>query len=275
MEYTYASTAFFLSFVSSMTLSCNAMSNSSCLHFSSTLSGKPPVYVDLIGTSVFFVFFLISIINFGFVSSGSSSLAASSSPSSFCSPSSPPSSPPSVSIFSLASPSVFFGSSFFFGSSTIGTCTSSSYSSHTCASVHSTKPFKFNFTFNLTLCLSLPFGTAGNGPISNVPNEDSSEDSSVFVVACTVNCFPFKNVICFVLGIGLYFSNNSTSFTSPFASPGQDILTGNANASMTSNSRTLNNGESMAPCNAHPLATDSEAFNVLEIGFWKKSSNAF
>mmetsp|Transcript_7090 Transcript_7090/g.21406 ORF Transcript_7090/g.21406 Transcript_7090/m.21406 type:complete len:275 (+) Transcript_7090:713-1537(+) len=274
MEYTYASTAFFLSFVSSITLSCNAMSNSSCLHFSSTLSGKPPECVTLIGTSVFFVFFFISILNFGFVSSGSSAAAAASS--SFFSPSSSPSPPSSVSIFSLVSPSVFFGSSVFLGSSTIGTCTSSSYSSHTCASVHSTKPFRFNFTFTLTLCLSLPFGTAGKGPISNVPKEDSvAADSSVSVVACTVNCFVFKNVICLVLGIALYFSNNSTSLTSPFASPGHDILIGNANASMTSNSRTLNNGESMAPCNAHPLATDSEAFNVLEIGFWKKSSNAF
>mmetsp|Transcript_26409 Transcript_26409/g.66193 ORF Transcript_26409/g.66193 Transcript_26409/m.66193 type:complete len:221 (+) Transcript_26409:1356-2018(+) len=48
---------------------------------------------------------------------------------------------------------------------------------------------------------------------------------------------------------------------------------GNGKESTTSNSRTLNCGESMAPCSAHPRATHSEAFRVRPGTRLKKASS--
>ena len=54
--YTYSSTAFLRSFVSSITRSCSAISNSSLTNCSRTWAGRPPTVEDT-GTSIFLTFF--------------------------------------------------------------------------------------------------------------------------------------------------------------------------------------------------------------------------
>ena len=72
MLYTYSSTAFLRSFVSSITLSCSAMSYSSLVKRSTIFGGKPPTWL-VTGTSVFLTFFLAG----GFSSAfGSSALGS-------------------------------------------------------------------------------------------------------------------------------------------------------------------------------------------------------
>merc|ERR1719498_681804 len=223
MPYTYSSTAFFRSLVSSMTRSCSAISNSSLTKVSSTALGKPPTTEDT-GTSVLITRFFIT------GAAGSVSMGA-------------------------ASPSGAGGS----GAGSGGT--SSSISSTAAADSTETRPLRLRRTF--TLSLVLPSGSLhlGTGPISKEPTESSALGGrrvGVVYLAWTEKVSLRKKVIIFDEGTGLLRSKSSMSFASP-PSPTQLNDTGKGNESTTSKSRTLNWGESMAPWSAQPRATHSDA----------------
>mmetsp|Transcript_14967 Transcript_14967/g.64135 ORF Transcript_14967/g.64135 Transcript_14967/m.64135 type:complete len:686 (+) Transcript_14967:466-2523(+) len=234
IEYTYSSTAFLRSFVSSITRSCSAMSYSSCTNVSRTCAGRPPTTLET-GTSVRMVFLTILVVSMGSPSGGSS-------------------------------PSAGAGA---------GTVTSSSISSTACADSTETSPLRLRRIATLSLVLpsgSLHFGT---GPISNAPMFVSAlGGSSVGVVylACTPKVSLRKNVIVLSDGTALLRSNSSVSFASP-SSVFQQNATGYGNESTTSKSRTLNWGESIAPCKAHPRATHSDALSVREQVIPKNASS--
>mmetsp|Transcript_355 Transcript_355/g.806 ORF Transcript_355/g.806 Transcript_355/m.806 type:complete len:643 (+) Transcript_355:899-2827(+) len=249
MPYTNSSTAFLRSFVSSITRSCSAISNSSVTNCSMTAAGRPPT-VDDTGRSVFLIFFFFSGTGAGAASAASPAAAASPSPI-------------------AASPSAAAAAA---GAGTATTGASSSISSTACADSTLTRPFRFRRTFTLILVLeSLASGSttrladgAGTGPMSKVPTDSAAPGASscgVVYLACSVKVSLRKKVIILDDGTGLLRSNSSMSLTSP-PSPTQLKDTGYGKVSTTSNSRTLNCGLSMAPCSAHPRATHSDAFSV-------------
>mmetsp|Transcript_11923 Transcript_11923/g.44348 ORF Transcript_11923/g.44348 Transcript_11923/m.44348 type:complete len:300 (-) Transcript_11923:878-1777(-) len=153
-----------------------------------------------------------------------------------------------------------------------GTTTVSSISSIACADSTSTKPFRFKRTLTLSLVLVSGSLDCGTGPISKLPTLSSAfGGNKVGVVyrACTANVSLRKKVIAFNEGTVLLRSNNSMSFASP-SSACQVNDTGKGKESITSKSRTLNWGESIAPCSAHPRATHSLALSVREHSMPKK-----
>ena len=151
MPYTYSSTAFLRSFVSSITRSCSAISNSSLTNCSRTWAGRPPTVEDT-GTSIFLTFFFFSgtgaaaSVSMGFSPLGSSGAVFS-----------PFSAGASVSMGASAAAGAGAGA------------TSSSISSTACADSTETRPLRLRRTLTLSLVLPSSELVDGMGPTSKEP----------------------------------------------------------------------------------------------------------
>mmetsp|Transcript_4488 Transcript_4488/g.20411 ORF Transcript_4488/g.20411 Transcript_4488/m.20411 type:complete len:214 (-) Transcript_4488:1367-2008(-) len=203
MPYTYSSTAFLRSLVSSITRSCSAISNSSLTNCSRTAGGKPPTVEDT-GTSIFLTFFFFS--GTGAAASVSMGFSPLGSPGAVFSP------------FSAGGASVSMGASVAGAGSGTGAETSSSISSTACADSTETRPLRLRRTLTLSLVLPSSELVVGMGPTSKDPicvMALGGRSVGVVYLAWSVNVSSRKKVIILVDGTALLRSKSSISFTSP------------------------------------------------------------